>query len=117
MLKKLTPKYKYAGVYMIKNERNGKVYIGSSSDIEMCLSKHRNLLANGKHPCKELQKDYDMKHPMTSHVLYVEPVPSNQRMTDRYRFYAIEWKFIVEYNAIEKGYNQLPISKIVQNAI
>lgn len=117
MRKRLTPQYKYAGVYMIKNERNGKVYIGSSFDIEARLASHRNDLARGVHTCKDLQADYDAKHPMTSHVLYVEPVNIYNRHSIRNKLYAMEWKFIEEYDAIHNGYNQASISNIRRTAI
>ena len=118
MYLKLTPKYQYAGVYMIKNTRTGKVYIGSSWDIEQRLKEHRRCLARGKHPCKALQSDYNDLHPMTTHVLYVEAVPiGSPRMKARDKIYAMEWKFIKEYNAIENGYNRMQISHIRSSAI
>lgn len=117
MRKKLTPTYKYAGVYMIRNERNGKVYIGSSSDIEGRIAAHRRSLARGDHICHDLQHDYNLRHPMTTDVLYVEPVPYDHRMRNRNKLFALEWKFIEEYNSIENGYNSTPISKIRQDAL
>ena len=116
MRKKLTPKYYYAGVYMIRNEHNGKVYIGSSCNIEQRLEAHRRTLSKGTHHCKALQEDYDRHHPMSVDVLYVEPVPRNNRTTARYKLYAIEWQFIEKYDAINSGYNELPVSEIIRNA-
>ena len=117
MHKKLTPKYKYAGVYMIRNERNGKVYIGSSCDIESRIAAHRRILAKGKHICHDLQHDYDLHHPMTTHVLYAEAVPSNNRTKNRQKIYAIEWKFIEQYDAINCGYNQLGMCENIKKAL
>lgn len=117
MRKKLSPQYLYAGVYMIRNERNGKVYIGSSCDIENRLSMHRSLLARGKHGCKDLQMDYDLHHPFTAHVLYVEAVPRDSRTHNRTKLYAMEWKFIQKYNAIENGYNSMPINELCLKAL
>lgn len=107
MQRKLSPKYLYAGVYMIRNEKNGKVYIGSSCDIETRLYMHRSMLAHGKHSCKELQADYNRRHPFTTHVLHVEAVPKDHRSKNRRKIYAMEWKFIEQYDAINNGYNQL----------
>lgn len=114
---KLSPQYQYAGVYMIRNEKNGKVYIGSSCDIETRLCMHRSRLAHGKHSCRDLQADYDHKHPFTAHVLYVEAVPRNNRNHNRRRIYAMEWHFIEKYNAIENGYNTMPIDELCQKAL
>ncbi len=117
MRTKLSPKYQYAGVYMIRNERNGKVYIGSSCDIENRLRIHRSLLASGKHGFKELQTDYDRRHPFTAHVLYVEAVPIDHRTKNRHRIYAMELKFIKQYNALEDGYNTMPINETCLKAL
>ena len=117
MLKKLTPKYKYSGVYMIRNERTGKVYIGSSCDIESRIAEHRRTLAKGKHICRDLQHDYDLHHPFTTHVLYVEAVPSNKRTANRRKIYAMEWKFIEQYDTINSGYNRLGMCENTKKAL
>ena len=56
---KFVPIYKYAGVYIIKNQTTNKVYVGSSLNIEERLRGHRLALQRGNHPCSELQADYD----------------------------------------------------------
>ena len=109
-------RYQYAGVYMIENLRNKKVYIGSTSNIEERLQAHRSALRRGKHSNKALQEDFNQHHIFRVHILYVEAIPRNGSH-DRNKYYAIEWKFIEKYNAIESGYNKLPISRIRQNAI
>ena len=108
--------YDYAGVYMIENKINGKVYIGSSANIEHRLQDHRYNLRKGTHTNKALQEDFNQRHTFRVHVLYVEAIPRYSRQ-NRNKIYAIEWKFIEKYNAIESGYNKLPISRIRQNAI
>lgn len=108
--------YDYAGVYMIENTINKKVYIGSSSNIEHRLQDHRHKLRKGVHTNKALQEDFNRHHTFRVHVLYVEAIPRYSNI-DRNKFYAIEWKFIEKYNAIESGYNSLPISKIRQKAL
>ena len=107
---RLNARYQYAGVYMIKNKKNGKVYIGSSINIEKRLSDHRRLLKLGKHECKEMQRDYDKHNPMTTHVLYVEIVSNFYALPPetRKRLYALEHKYIQEYDAINTGYNRAP---------
>ncbi len=109
---KLQPKYHYAGVYMIKNKRNGKVYIGSSENIEKRIYEHRLNLENGKHHNKDLQNDYDNGCPMTVYVLYVESVPNDIVPAEVFaRIRAMERKYIDEYNSIETGYNRAPVGK------
>jgi hypothetical protein len=52
---------KYANlkcVYSIKCNVTNKQYIGSTTDLQMCLSKHFSHLHAGNHPNTNLQKDY-----------------------------------------------------------
>ena len=91
---KILPRtYDYAGVYMIENRINKKVYIGSSSDIEQRLRTHRNQLRKGTHKNKALQEDFNNHHTFRVHVLYVEAIPRYSRQ-GRNKLYALEWKFI-----------------------
>lgn len=50
-----------SGVYTIKNIVNGKIYIGSSSDIKSRIRNHLNLLRKGKHHNVILQRSFN-KH-------------------------------------------------------
>ena len=109
-------RYQYAGVYMIKNLRNKKVYIGSTSNIEERLQAHRSALRRGKHSNKALQEDFNQHHLFQVHILYVEAIPRNSSH-DRNKYYAIEWKFIEKYDAINRGYNMLGMSDIVKKAL
>jgi group I intron endonuclease len=54
---KETPKS--AGVFLIKNLANGKVYLGSSQNLHGPLNKHRFMLSTGAHDNRELQEDFD----------------------------------------------------------
>ena len=51
-------KIKTVGIYKIENLHNGRVYIGVSVNVERRFYQHRNLLSNGKHPNKGMQRDY-----------------------------------------------------------
>ena len=110
MAKRLIPHYCYAGVYMIKCVKTGKMYIGSSINIEKRLAEHQSLLIRGKHPCKELQDAFDNCGKVVTEVLYVEPGYSGRAEVFA-RIRAMEQKYIDEYNAIENGYNQAPVGK------
>jgi group I intron endonuclease len=50
-----------AGIYMIENVHNGKLYIGSSVDVEDRLRHHRLSLLHGKHKNNKLQNSFN-KH-------------------------------------------------------
>ena len=54
---------KPAGVFQIKNTANGKVYLGSSLNLEGSLNKHKFTLTHGSHINKPLQRDWDAYGP------------------------------------------------------
>lgn len=54
---------KPAGVFQIKNTRNGKVFLGSSLNLEGPLNRHRFELQMGSHRARELQKDWNEHGP------------------------------------------------------
>lgn len=47
------------GIYKIVNKSNGRVYVGSSIDIERRWAKHRWMLYNGRHTNVHLQHAWD----------------------------------------------------------
>ena len=47
------------GVFQIRNIVNGKIFIGSSMNLDGIFNRHRFGLANGVHVNKELQKDWN----------------------------------------------------------
>ena len=67
---KETPKQ--AGVFRIVNTVSGKVFLGSSKNLEGRLNKHQFQLSSGRHPNRELQEDW------------------NQLGTDAFRFEIVE---------------------------
>ena len=46
------------GVFQIRNLTNGKVFIGSSTNLNGIFNRHRFALNAGSHQSKELQKDW-----------------------------------------------------------
>lgn len=50
---------KASGIYQVKNLVNGKVFLGSSLNLEGPLNKHKFMLKIGSHTNKSLQKDWD----------------------------------------------------------
>jgi group I intron endonuclease len=53
------PRHKVAGVYAIRNLRDGKVYVGSSIDLAHRRQAHWKLLAGNKHHCIHLQRAWN----------------------------------------------------------
>lgn len=52
---------KMGGIYIIRNIKNNKYYIGSTNCFEIRFKKHRTLLKNNKHENQYLQKSFN-KH-------------------------------------------------------
>jgi hypothetical protein len=46
------------GVYQIRNKSNGKILIGTSTDLKAIWNRQRTQLNFGSHPNIELQKDW-----------------------------------------------------------
>lgn len=47
------------GVYMIRNNINGKVYIGQSVDVRDRLWHHKSMLKNNRHENSYLQNSWN----------------------------------------------------------
>ncbi|MGK4008647.1 metalloregulator ArsR/SmtB family transcription factor [Sorangium sp. So ce1036] len=54
---------KQAGIFQVKNTVNGKVLLGSSTNLHGPLNKHRFMLSIGMHTNQELQKDWKLHGP------------------------------------------------------
>lgn len=51
------------GIFEIKNLVNGKVFIGSTNNLDVVHNRHMFQLKQGGHPNKELQQDYNRYGP------------------------------------------------------
>lgn len=97
-------------IYEIKNQVYKKYYIGMSYDYNLRISQHKSMLKTGKHPCTEMQKDYD--------YLINKKIWNNNNNFLRYRILAehdnkeiargLETLFIYKYIAHRKSvYNKV----------
>lgn len=55
--------HKRAGVYAVRNLRDGRVLLGSALNLHGPLNRHRAQLKFGSHPCRALQQDWDALGP------------------------------------------------------
>lgn len=98
-----TNTWAYSGIYVIRNIVNGKVYIGSSSNIQSRLHHHRKKLNKNQH---------DNPHLQNAWIFYGE---------DYFRFDVLEFvpiatllvkekEYIEKYKACDRnfGYNNVP---------
>lgn len=81
--KSLIRKYKErevpAGIFQIKNTVTGKLFLGSSLNLEGSLNRHKFQLNAGGHPNRALQEDWKMYGPEKFAFEVVEVV---KRSTD-----------------------------------
>lgn len=49
-----------SGIYIIKNNHDGKVYIGQSVDIKRRINHHKRQLIKGVHKNTYLQRAYNL---------------------------------------------------------
>lgn len=52
-----------AGIYGIRNQKSGRLLLGSALNLHGPLNRHRAQLGFGSHPCKALQADWDALGP------------------------------------------------------
>jgi group I intron endonuclease len=95
-------KQKQSGIYLIKNTVTGKVYVGSSADVDARWYYHRRLLRLNKHDSPKLQNSWNKHGEDAFKFEIIEPV------TNLIHLVAIEQTFIDYYKAAESGYNVVP---------
>jgi hypothetical protein len=97
------------GIYQIRNIVNGKIFIGSSKNLDGRLNRNRFQLEQGLHMNKELQNDYNQfgEGKFSFEVLdYLEPKEdTNYDYTEELKVLEEMWlERLQPYN--EKGYNK-----------
>lgn len=93
-----------SGIYQIKNEVNGKIYVGHSKDIIKRWGWHKNRLRQGKHGNTHLQHAWN-KYQETSfsfRILEVLNNPTKEFLEEREDY----WIDYYESDKDEKGYNK-----------
>ncbi len=46
------------GIYQIRNQVNGKIFIGHSKNLTAVFNREEFQLKHGSHPCRELQQEF-----------------------------------------------------------
>jgi hypothetical protein len=103
-------KYKM-GVFQIKNNSNGKIFIGSSLDLKAIWHSQRLQLETGTHINSELQKDWKEFGPENFSYEIIEEITENEDKPLDYKkeIKALEVMVIEELQPFaDKGYNRKP---------
>lgn len=93
-----------AGIYIIRNINDGKVYVGSAANISNRWSVHRRALNAGTHHSAKLQRAW-AKHGWDAFAFEVVAIER-----DHEKRIALEQHFIDSNNAATRGYNIFPIA-------
>jgi group I intron endonuclease len=116
--KELKEEYKHKkfkmGVFQIKNNINGKIFIGSSLDLNAIWNRQKIQLKFGNHPNAELQKDWkEFGEDSFSYEILSELKHLDEKEKDYQKEVAIlEELYRDELKPFEdKGYNKRSIPK------
>ena len=85
------------GIYAIYNKESGKIYIGSSKNINSRLKKHRYDLINKKNHNKYLQSAHT-KYGESSFIYLVIEHTNIENLLERERFYLVNTDKDFQYN-------------------
>jgi group I intron endonuclease len=96
--------FEQAGIYIIKNTKNGKAYIGSSVSLRVRVNIHKRELRNNRHHSSKLQRAWN-KHGELSFIFeLLELVADKETLLSR------EQHWIDLLDTHKKGYNCCPIA-------
>lgn len=95
---------KIAGIYKITNIVNGKIYIGSSSNIYIRINGHKSKLKIGKHSNQHLQSAWN-KYGENSFIFETVKQINNLNLLVRF-----EQIYINKYDCVDLGYNKRRIA-------
>ena len=97
---------KLSGVYLLKNKQTGRVYIGSSGNIENRVKTHFRDLKFNRHCNKELQNDYNKGNEIEKIIYKTFPV------SDHKLLFSEEGKAIRTFQSRNISlYNIMPVNK------
>lgn len=102
------------GVYQIKNNLTGKIFIGSSSNLPGIFNRHRFQLNAKTHSNKELQHDWEMCHSQAFSFDILETITPDKIPQEDWSkaITALEIKWLDKLQPYgEKGYNKIKSSR------
>lgn len=95
------------GVFKIVNVANGKIFLGSSTDLDTAWNSHHFRLKAGMHENNELQKDWLQFGEQTFNYLVVEELKIKEGADPGKELKALEKLLMEELQPFgENGYNR-----------
>lgn len=103
------------GIYMIRNEENGKVYIGQSVDILSRWKQHEKELNKGTHPGANVGGfQWDWIHYGEENFTFRILIKCEE---DKLLLNLLESYYIEKYHSVKCGYNIQPSLSVCRSAI
>lgn len=98
---------KPAGIYQVKNLANGKMFLGSSFNLEGPLNRHKFMLKIGSHTNKELQKDWNElgADQFTFDILEEVNIKEDPNFNLNDELTLLEMIWLEKLQPVEHGYN------------
>lgn len=100
------PRPVLSGIYVIRNQINGKVYVGSSKDIYTRWTRHRHDLKRNIHCNVVLQRAWN-KYGEDNFIFEIQELVDNKNLFDREQY----WYDFYNSASNEYGYNLSPIAR------
>ncbi|MEY4572305.1 MAG: hypothetical protein RLZ10_1531 [Bacteroidota bacterium] len=116
------------GIYLITNNINKKVYVGSSQDIKRRFYLHKHYLNKGNHTNKHLQSAWDEYGEQNFSFSILEECFDTEKLLEKEKSYISDYKSTnreIGYNICEdttapmtgRKHTNLSIQKMVENKI
>ncbi|MCB9082246.1 MAG: GIY-YIG nuclease family protein [Lewinellaceae bacterium] len=102
------------GIFQIRNLKNGKIFLESSTDLDKIENRHRFQLNMGGHPCSGLQADWKTygDAAFVFETLYELDIPEDPAYDVKKELKLLEQMHLEELQPYgEKGYHQAKTSK------
>lgn len=99
-----------SGIYMIKNIKNNKIYVGSSINLVNRKYKHFWMLEKSLHDNEYLQKSFN-KYGKESFEFQILEICNSDKLIERENFYIDKYKSC----NVESGYNLAKVNEFRRN--
>lgn len=97
------------GVYQIRNTVNGKIYVGSSVNLDAIFNRHRLELEVGRHRSESLQQDWNAMGEEKFVFETLAQIEEKEGVDTKDELAQLEKLFIDDLQPFgEKGYNPPP---------
>jgi len=96
-----------AGVFQILNSLNGKIFVGSSTNLDGILNRCEFQLRAGGHPVREIQSDWNAQNGEGFEFSVIEELVERENLDHKKELEFLEELWIQNLGCLEpNGYNE-----------